>query len=318
MSLSDMQVFEEYAYGAATETISQKVDLFNQASRGAITLVTAANEGDYSSETFWKNIAGLMRRRNAYGTGAVAAVALQQDAMTSVKVAGGTPPVEFTPAQLTWIQKNPEEAGVVIGEQMGIGMTADYINSAIRVAGAAIGNNATLVQDGSAATVARGGMVDASAKFGDRSGNIAVWVMHSKIIHDLFKENITNANRLFDIGSVNLMEDGFGRLMLMTDSPDLVTSGTPDIYASLGLVEGAVSIEDNGDLFTNVQTINGDENIKRSMQAEYTFNAKVKGYSWDKANGGKSPTDAALATGSNWDKVATDDKDTAGVMLKTQ
>lgn len=318
MALSDMQVFEEYAYGAATETIAQKVDLFNESSRGAITLVAASNEGDYSSETFWKEISGLVRRRDAYGSGAVTAVALEQEAMTSVKIAGGTPPVSFTPSQLTWIQKNPEEAGVVIGEQLGIGMTQDYINSAILAGRAAIGNQTALVEDDTAGTITRGGLVTASARFGDRSGDIAVWINHSKTMHDLFGENVTNTNRLFDIGTISVMEDGFGRLMIMTDSPALITSGTPDTYHTLGLVSGAISIEDNGDLFTNIETTNGDENIQRTMQSEYTFNAKVKGYSWDKANGGASPTDAAIGTGTNWDLVVSDVKNSAGVMLNTQ
>lgn len=318
MALSDMQVFEEYAYGAATETIAQKVDLFNAASRGVITLVAASNEGDYSSETFWSEISGLIRRRDAYGSGAVSSVALEQEAHTSVKIAGGTPPIAFEPQQLSWIQKNPEEAGVVIGEQLGVGMTADYINSAIRAGQAAIGNVSALVQDGTSGTITRAGLVSASAKFGDRAGDIAAWITHSKSMHDLYAENVTNTNRLFDIGTVSVMEDGFGRLFIMTDSPALITSGTPDTYHTLGLVPGAISIEDNGDLFTNIETTNGTENIQRTMQSEYTFNAKVKGYSWDKANGGASPTDAEIGTGTNWDQVASDVKNTAGVMLNTQ
>lgn len=318
MALSDMQVFEQYAYGSATETIAQQVELFNAASRGAITLTSAANEGDYSSETFWKEIAGLMRRRNAYGSGAVGGVNLSQDAHTSVKVAGGTPPVTFTVAQMSWIQKSPEEAGVVIGEQLGVGMMQDMINTALRAGRAAIGANAALLEDDTAGTITRGGLVAASARFGDRAGDIAAWVMHSKVLHDLFAENITNTNRLFDIGTVSVLEDGFGRILIMTDSPDLITTGTPDTYHTLGLVDGALMVEDNGDLFTNIETTNGDENIIRTMQAEYTFNAKVKGYSWDKANGGASPNDAALALGTNWDKVATSDKNTAGVLLNTQ
>lgn len=318
MSLSDMQVFEDYAYGAATETVDQQIGLFNEASRGAITLVNASNEGDYSSQTFWKAIAGLTRRRNAYGSGAVASVALAQDAMTSVKVAGGTPPIAFEPQQLSWIRKNPEEAGVVIGEQLGLGIVADQINSALRVGQAAISGQAALVEDDTAGTVTRGGMVTAAGRFGDRMGDIVVWAMHSKVMTDLFGENITNTNRLFDIGAINLMEDGFGRLLIMTDSADLITTGAPDTYHTLGLVEGAISIEDNSDLFANIETTNGDENIQRTFQAEYTFNAKVKGYSWDKANGGASPNDAALALATNWDKVATSDKDTAGVLLNTQ
>jgi hypothetical protein len=40
----------------------------------------------------------------------------------------------------------------------------------------------------------------------------------------------------------------------------------------------------------------------------------LKGYTWDEASGGKSPSDAALGTGANWDQVATSDKHTAGVI----
>lgn len=319
MALSNMQVFEQYAYGAATETIAQQVMLFNEASRGAITLANAANAGDYSSETFWTAISGLTRRRNAYGSGAVSPVALAQESHTGVKVAGGTPPLTLTPAQMTWVQKSPEEAGVVIGEQLGKGMVGDFINTALRAGVAAVSGNAALVENDTAGTATRAGLVNASARFGDRAGDIMVWVCHSKVLHDLYGENITNTNRLFDIGSVSLMEDGFGRLLIMTDSADLInTAASPDTYHTLGLVSGAIAIEDNGDLFTNIETTNGDENIVRSFQSEYTFNVKVKGYSWDKANGGASPNDAALALSTNWDKVATSDKDTAGVMLDTQ
>lgn len=318
MSLNEMQVFEDYAYGTATETVDQQIDLFNEASGGAITLVSASNEGDYSSETFWKNIAGLVRRRNSYGSGAVSSVAIAQDAMTSVKIAGGTPPIAFEPQQLTWIRKSPEEAGVVIGEQLGLGIVQDQLNAAIRVSRAAISGQASLVEDGTAGVIQRSGMVNASARFGDRAGDIVVWIMHSKVLHDLAVENITNTNRLFDIGSVSVLEDGFGRRLIMTDSPDLVTTGVTDNYHTLGLVSGAVSIEDNGDLFMNTETTNGNENIERTMQSEFTYNAKVKGYTWDKANGGASPNDAALALATNWDKVATSDKDTAGVLLNTQ
>jgi hypothetical protein len=43
----------------------------------------------------------------------------------------------------------------------------------------------------------------------------------------------------------------------------------------------------------------------------------VKGYAWDKTNGGHAPNAAALATGSNWDQYVTNIKDTAGVMVKS-
>lgn len=64
----------------------------------------------------------------------------------------------------------------------------------------------------------------------------------------------------------------------------------------------------------NIQTSNGKERIETTFQADYTFGLALKGYTWDVTNGGKSPTDAEIATGSNWDKIASDIKHTAGVV----
>ena len=59
---------------------------------------------------------------------------------------------------------------------------------------------------------------------------------------------------------------------------------------------------------------NGKNRIETTFQADYTFGLALKGYTWDTATGGKSPTDIEIATGSNWDRVATSVKHTAGVL----
>ena len=82
----------------------------------------------------------------------------------------------------------------------------------------------------------------------------------------------------------------------------------------LSLVDGAAVVFDGGDVISNIETSNGKERIETTMQVDYTFGLGLKGYTWDETNGGKSPTDAELATGSNWDKVASDIKHTAGVI----
>jgi hypothetical protein len=85
---------------------------------------------------------------------------------------------------------------------------------------------------------------------------------------------------------------------------------------ALGLAADAIRVDQNNDYDANEQAINGDENIKRTFQAEWSFNLGIKGFAWDKTNGSKSPNDAALATATNWDKYSTSNKDIAGVMVK--
>lgn len=319
MALSDLAVFSEYAYSTMTEMQDQQIGLFNAATRGGLVLQSGSHQGDYSDEAMWAKISGLVRRRNAYGSGAVAEKVLEHLTETSVKVAAGTPPVRIDPGMMKWIQRSPEEAGVVVGKQMAEDSIADMLNTAVLVYAAAIGQVSNVVYDHSATgTMSLIALNKGAAKFGDRAGAIVAWVMHSKSAFDIYGEALTNATRLFVFGNVRVIEDGFGRPLVVTDSPNLITAGTPDTYAALGLTPGAVLVSQNGDFTDNVETKNGDENIIRTYQAEWSYNVGIQGFAWDKTNGGKSPTNAALGTATNWDRYATSDKDLAGVLVKAQ
>ena len=319
MALSDLAVFSEYAYSTMTEMQDQQIGLFNAATRGGLVLQSGNHQGDYSDEAMWAKISGLVRRRNAYGSGTVAEKVLEHLTETSVKVAAGTPPVRIDPSMMKWIQRSPEEAGVVVGKQMAEDSIADMLNTAVLVYAAAIGQVANVVYDHSATgPMSLIALNKGAAKFGDRAGAIVAWVMHSKSAFDIYGEALTNANRLFVFGNVRVIEDGFGRPLVVTDSPNLITAGTPDTYAALGLTPGAVLVSQNGDFTDNVETKNGDENIIRTYQAEWSYNVGIQGFAWDKTNGGKSPTNAALGTATNWDRYATSDKDLAGVLVKAQ
>lgn len=317
MALSDMQVFQEEVQTNMTEVLQENVQLFNDASAGSIILGSDMFAGDFSKEAFYKRINNLVRRRDPSGTGAVTKQTLTQDLNISVKVAAGTPPIEFTLAQFEWLTKDPVEAGVVIGEQLAQEMLKDMLDTAVNATVGAIGNQSSLVHDGTAGTANLNALNAGSALFGDASGRIAAWLMHSKVAHDIRDLSLTNANRLFEFGTVNIFDDGFGRPMIMFDSAQSITTGTPNTYHTLGLVQGGVTINQSG--FTdNFETKNGDENIIRTYQGEWAYSLGLKGYKWDTANGGSAPTDAALGTGTNWDKNATDDKSTAGVLVNTQ
>lgn len=319
MALSNLAVFSEYVYSAMTETLRQNVALFNQAAGGTIQLSAAAHQGDYSDTAFWGQVGGLVRRRNAYGSGVVAPVSMKHLVDTMVKVAAGTPPIQLNPSEMAWIQRNQEERGTALGRQLAVATLADMLNIAVGAGVVALSNDATIITDVTGATAPADqpsfiNLNTAQAKFGDQSASIAAWIMHSVTLHKLYGNALQNAERLFTYGTVNVSRDPFGKLLIMTDSPQLVSGTT---YNTLGLVPSAIVVDTNGDFIDNFSTTNGDENIQRTYQAEWSYQLGVKGYSWDKTNGGHSPNNAALLTSTNWDRYATDVKDLAGVLLKT-
>lgn len=323
MALSDLAVFSEYAYSAMTEVQDQQVQLFNSASENTLMLTSAPTRGDYSDTAMFARIAGgTVRRRNAYGSGAVAGKSLAHRVDTTVKVASGTPPIEIDPSQFAWIQANPQDAGAAMGLQLAQDNMADMLNTAIGATNAALSNEAEVFLDITGETAPAdqatfSSMTQAASLFGDRSADIIAWIMHSAPMHGIYQSNLANTERLFTFGTVNVVRDPLGKLLIMTDSPNLVDATTPldPLYSILGLVRGAATISQNGDFFANEDTTNGNENIGRTYQAEWSYNVGIKGFAWDKANGGPSPTDAALLTATNWDRTATSHKDLAGVAL---
>lgn len=325
MALSDLAVYSEYAYSAMTEVLAQQVELFNAATEGAITLAPAAVQGDFSDVAFWQKISGLVRRRNAYGSGAVSEKVLESLVDTMVKVAAGTPPVRLDPGQFKWIQMNPEVAGAALGQQLAIDTLADMLNIGLGASYVALANEASNVYDATGETSKVASFLylnAAQAKMGDAAQQIAAWVMHSTPLFSLYANALTNAQQLFVYGNVNVRRDPWGRILVATDSPNLLTLNTvpdPDTttFHTLGLVRGGLIVQQNNDFTANEETKNGNENIVRTYQAEWSYNLGVKGFAWDKGNGGKSPNDAAILTGTNWDKYATSNKDLAGVVLET-
>lgn len=315
----DLVVFNKQVYLVTTELVAQQVNLFNAASAGAITLVSEAdNMGDFAMRASFKQIAGLVRRRDVYNGGnSVSAVRLIHLQNNTVKVPSGTPPVEFEAAQYNWILENPELAALTIGQQLAVATLQDMLNTAIAGAVAAISAETDL-QHTTTSALTFGDLVKGAGKFGDRQGQLAAWIMHSKSMTDLWTNAVNNNETLFTYGTVSVVRDAFGRVFVMTDSDSLTdTTGSSPVYKVLGLVPGAVMVEQNPDFDSNMQRVNGKENIQNSYQAEWSYNLGLYGYSWDITSGGKAPSNASIATPANWERTATDGKDTAGIMIAT-
>ena len=316
MALSNMQVFNEYFMPVIIETFGQQVEKFNAASNGAIVLTNANFDGDFNQSSFYSTLAAAQRRVNRNQANAnVSSTTLQQVKDSSVKVAGGFGPVVYEPSQMTWLNKPTAEGIELASRSFAAILLKDQLNTAIAALVAAIGNNSSAYVDVSATLGATyAGVNKAHAKFGDSSNQIVANIMNGAAYHNFIGQNLTNANNLFSSDGVTVV-DILGRAVVVTDAPALYASGTPNKTKILGLTPQAAVVSDGGDMIVNIDTTNGKERIETTFQADYTFGVGLKGYTWDEANGGKSPSDAALATGSNWDMNAGDVKYTAGVML---
>lgn len=315
MSLSQMEVFNQYVMPATIETLGQMVEKFNQASAGSIRLTTEGFDGDFLQESFFASIHAAQRRVDRYAAQAAAnATDLTQLKRSTVKIAGGFGPIRYEPSQMTWLNKPTTEGIEVASRNFAEALLRDQLNTAIAALVAAISNQAAATNDVSAASgINYTTLNGAHAKFGDRSGDLVAQVMTGAVYHKLIGANLTNAAQLFQAQNVRVV-DILGKAVIVTDAPGLYLAGVPNKDFVLSLAPDAAIVSDAGDLISNIETSNGQTRIETTMQVDYSFGLGLRGYTWDEANGGKSPTDAEIATGTNWDKIVTDIKHTAGVV----
>jgi len=315
MALSQMQVFDEYIMPATIETLAQMVEKFNQASGGSISLTTDGFTGDFMQRSFFQSVHNAVRRVDRYAANGAAPVTdLTELKESGVKIAGGFGPIRYEPSQMTWLQRPTAQGIEVASKNFAEAMLQDQLNTAIAGLVAAIENQPDATNDVSATGgITYQALNGSHALFGDSSGTIIAQVMRGAVYHRLIGQNLANVERLFEANNVRVVNI-LGDVTVVTDAPALFEAGAPAKDKVLSLTSQAAVVYDGSDVISNIDTNNGNQRIETTMQVDYTFGLSLNGYTWDEANGGKSPDDAALSTGTNWDKVATSIKHTAGVL----
>lgn len=317
---SDFKVYPEQFFGGWTEIQQQFSEAFNGPSNGTIRLIPQMKKGDYEYESFMTAISSLVTRRDTTSVSAVTDLAMAQDEVISVKLARKIGPVANTLDSLRKIASDPEEFSFLLGQQWAKAVQEDMINSAIRAVVAAISGNASVITDKSGSSPSSATteyLVNGLALFGDAGGRIRAWLMHSAQYYDLLEDQVTDA--LYRDDNTQILEGvpkTLGRPLIVTDDASLIISGSPTDYWMLGLAEDAVTIIESEDRYITSDEVTGLENLAVRVQGEYAYNVRVKGHKWDVGNGGANPTANAVATTSNWDQVATSNKDTPGVGIR--
>lgn len=324
---SDMSFQDPFIQSGYSDVIAQAVEKFNAGSNGTITLRTNRKPGDYDYAAFFKNAGGLVSRQDQTSISAATAKKMTQDDIISVKVNRKIGPVEWTRSAFLKPGLSMDAIRVAAGEQAAKDVLADMLNNAIRAGRAAIDNVAdSTFTVGTNGTLTTSGLVSGLALMGDQASRVSAWVMHSKQFFDLVQHQIDPSNNGDIVANTTVVAGSpvtLGRPVIVTDSDALIvnsgtgTSAVTDYY-TLGLTAGGLLVEDTEQEYITLDEVTGLEQIVMRMQGEFAYNLGVKGFQWDVANGGKNPTDAAVGTGTNWDKVYNDVKDLAGVVIQSR
>ena len=315
---ADMQIENEYVHAGWSEVVAGTIDGFNAASNNTIRFITEDGEGDYLREDFFGAISGLVEHRDPTAVSAQTAVPLTELRQSKVKVPRRLKLVQNTLDSFKAIGMGPDEFSFALGQQLAAGQMQNMLDTAILSLEAALDGQATQEHKDAAATINVEDLVDGLSKMGDSGQKIIQWVAHSKVMYDLMKDHITNA---IDAPASMVIIEGstpsLGRPILVRDASALVRDMTADQYVTLGLVENAAVCQLTAPPTVLFETVGGLDSIVLGYQAEWDFYLSLKGFTWDETNGGAAPTDATLATAGNWDKIATDAQDLAGVHIRT-
>ncbi len=321
---SDFKVYQEYVNGRINELLAQQGDIFNAASNGALRLTTASRKGDYHYESLFSGVSGFAARRDTTSVGAQTDTALTQDEHVQVKLNRKLIPVAQTRDAFRKVfgRFSPTEFSDILAEQAAVSMQVEMCDSALLGVRAALKQQtASYYTETSLGSISTQTLVNALKKMGDRADRIVCWVMHSKVYYDLVLSQIS-AN-ITGISNFNIAQGSpvtLNRPVLITDSASLKSQlNSPDVddYFTLGLVAGAVEVENSEEQEIVVQDVTGLENLVVRFQGEYAYNLGSKGFKWDVSASGANPTSTNVALGTNWDTCLSDVKNRAGVVAMT-
>ena len=166
----------------------------------------------------------------------------------------------------------------------------------------------------------------------DHMESLDIGVCHSKQWNDMIVDLISNddfvvPNIVGDVIKGNLFRTVLGVTFIVDDQvPNGVESGdTESSFRALlfrsrfrnPLNEAPIMVSFQRPLIIHEQHVLGLESRKDQLQAEMAYAIGARGSQWDSTNGGTNPSDATLATASNWDASNDDDEQHGVVTFKT-
>jgi hypothetical protein len=324
-TIQDFQIVPEQFAAGYVDVLQENTNVFNTASGGAIRLQPIEREGEYYTETFWPEV-DLIGPRDPTSDADQEDTAMGDEETNSIKVNRKIKPVAFSFDALRKAGKTAEEISFVMGEHVARQVAQDYVKVAVLALSAALQNVPALEAADEDAMLSSVMLHRGAATLGDQSQRIVAYAGHSKPYHDLVRAQINGTDAVDAVAGAVLYGAGpatFGKPFVASDNEafylaDAHSDGTTDLYQTLALTAGAVTIEESEPAQIVNQLVTGKENLKQRIQGEYAFNVKLKGFAYDVQTQGVNPSDAVLASAASWTQKYASPKSLGGARIVTQ
>ena len=316
----DLTIYDTLINTIATERLQSNFNLFGSVTRNAIRLVSNAFLGDFLKESFVVQPTVDFNGLAIHQDGDIVYNKITQSEVVKAKFLRYVADSANLRA-LQQVGMSMEEWSGIVAEAFADNLTKNAIDLVIGAGLTAIGEVTDLVVDNSTAVFSYNHIIDAQQTFGDRSDRIIAMVGHSGAYSEIAKTAVgqSSLDTVAGVQIVNGSTATGGLPFIQYDSADLInTSGADPVYTVLFLTESAFTVEESGpaNIRTDIDFTKQGDVVRAKHEVDWTLG--LKGYSWSGTSGSSSAviTDAALKAAANWNKIATDNKNTAGAILK--
>ena len=313
-----LEVFQRQLRTTTVQLIQQDLNVFNQASNGALVLTSGDTLDDIVTQIGFGLIDSLVTDRNQYApVGTPAQIKVITELLSNrVNGAGKVGPVAISNGLLEKIHRNSAQVAADIAAQASQAILKRYVDVGIGAAYGAISSqtggsgkvNAVYTQQAPVAPQLPAGSFlptyrdfeRAATLFGDARSQIRAWFVSGVAYGQMLSDNVlANAERLFELGNIIVYRDVSGRVIVVTDSDPLINNN-----AVVGLTANGVVVE-AGEVTAATHTEILDENIEYFWRQDFTYGVGVKGYMVTDAlanalRGKRSATLADMTTAANW------------------
>ncbi len=304
---SDVIIYNDLAQTAYLERLQDNLQVFNQASNGCIILQDDNIPGDFSKRSFYK-IGGAIEHRDVTSSTAVENKNISMGEMVGVKIPFKYGPYAITEEAMKRRGRSVAEFSEIMGQDYADAVIGGYFKYGITAAIAAIKSNTAMKVEASFATDHKKVLTKGMRKFGDKFGRIALWGMDSATYFDLVDDSLTN--KVFESEGQII----YGGTPATMGKPVLVTDEA-DENVIVGLQANAIIITNSQIPEFRGFNINDKENLGIGIRAEGAFNLDLLGYSYEES-AGANPNLSTIGSSANWQKYATSNKNTAGVLIE--